>query len=104
MIAPEGVLRRRLWIATMILLGAAALFFTGLAVSSAMSHGRSWALPLISQVVGAVLVWLLLRNRGRRAVDGSARPTTQIRSYGISILLGVAGLALMGLALLLVYR
>ncbi|MFT4216002.1 MAG: hypothetical protein QM619_02295 [Micropruina sp.] len=40
------------------------VLFTGLAVASAMSQGRSWVEPLIAPAVCVLVVWLILRARG----------------------------------------
>lgn len=96
---PSG--RRVLPIAGLVVMGAAAVLFTALAVSWSAAHSGPWALPLLSQLVTAVLVWLLLRNRVGRA--GSAMsPDARRRFIWNAAVIAVGGLALLALAVFLV--
>lgn len=97
----EGVRRRRLTVAALVVLAACGLLFTGLAVSTAVNHGRPWILPLVSPVLTGVLVWLILRNRARRTRNDSPAGSPSAMFGRTMIVLALAGLCLVGLAIFL---
>lgn len=92
-------------ITLLVVLGAAALLFTGLAVHAGVSRGRPWALTVISPVITGIVVWLILRAKTRRASASDATAgTSAARVPHLAVIVGVTGLALMGLAVFLISR